>query len=72
MAMLRTNKCDVCGKTETEENFGDGWKGWSIINGIAAKKPMAGEKLTHENMNMSLCPEHTKKLADMITIMQEE
>ena len=42
MAMLRTNKCDVCGKTETEENFGDGWKGWSIINGIAAKKPMAG------------------------------
>ncbi|MCK5609644.1 hypothetical protein KAR91_47665 [Candidatus Pacearchaeota archaeon] len=72
MAMLRTNKCDVCGKEETETSYGIGWNGWSSISGIAAKEPLAGENLTHENMNMAICPEHTKKLADMITILQKE
>lgn len=72
MPMLRTNKCDVCGIAETESSYGIGWQGWSILNGIAAEKPKEGEPLTNENMSMTLCPQHTSELADILTKMQEE
>jgi len=72
MPTLRTNKCDVCGFSQTELDYGTGWKGWSIISGIAAKEPVVGEALTHENMNMALCPKHTLQLTDLLTVMQKE
>ena len=68
MAQLRAITCDVKGCTATcvEEDYGKGWPGWSILNGIAADKPKEGEPLTQANMQMTICPQHTVMIAEFI------
>lgn len=71
MAMNRTVKCDVCKKVEfTESEFGAGFPGWAILNGIAAVEPKEDEPLTEDNMKTYCCPECTKEITDHITELQ--
>ena len=72
MAMLRTAKCDICDRTETEKVYGSGWEGWAIIQGIAAVEPNKDEPLTTSNTSMMLCPHHKMNVAEFISKLQEE
>ena len=68
MAQRRAVTCDVkgCEATCVEEDYGKGWAGWGILNGIAAEKPEDGEPLTNENMQFISCPQHTAMIAKFI------
>ncbi len=72
MAMLRTAKCDICDRTETENVYGNGWEGWAIIQGIAAIEPDNDKPLTTENTSMMLCPHHKMNVAEFIDKLQED
>jgi len=72
MPMLRTGKCDLCERIETEKVYGSGWEGWCIIQGIAAKAPEDGVPLTTENTSMMLCPFHKDQVSEFINKLQEE
>ena len=54
MSILRTIKCDICGKTQTEENPNEGWAGWGSLQGV---------KFDGID-NPNLCPEHLEDIAD--------
>ena len=56
MPIVRTAKCNICGKEEAEAMYGVGWPGWMIVNGIA----LDGED------SVLLCPEHTALVATFI------
>lgn len=72
MPMVRTVQCDICEQRETENQYGNGWPGWAIISGIAAKTPKDNDSLTDENMRFILCPEHTSVVANILTNLQHE
>ncbi len=71
MPMVRTIQCDICEQTESEKEYGQGWPGWAIINGIAAKEPNDTKSLTQENMQFILCPEHTIDTSNFLTDLQD-
>lgn len=72
MGMVRTIQCDICEQTESEKEYGAGWPGWAIINGIAAVTPIKGESLTEENMRFILCPEHCGVVTNFLTDLQND
>ena len=56
MSILRTIKCDVCGKEQTEKTPNQGWSGWGALQGVKMD----------EIDNPNLCPEDLAKIADFI------
>ena len=56
MPMLRTFKCDLCDKTETEAEYGEGVNNWGQFNGI----------ILDGVSNPMMCPSHVKQVADVI------
>lgn len=58
MAEKRILTCDIpgCGFEQSEPNYGDGWAGWSTLQGISLNCVD----------NPFLCPDHTKQIADFI------
>ena len=71
MSILRTIRCDLCGKEETEKDNGAGWKGWAIIQGVSLKNPEDVQTYTFEHFNTTLCPEHTIILTKKITEIED-
>lgn len=71
MPIQRIVKCDTCGFEEKEKVFGEGWKGWAIINGIAAVQPRVNEPLTEANMKTHMCPKCSEDISKMISTLQK-
>lgn len=59
--ILRTIVCDVCGNEYRESGAGDGFPGWSGINGVALDG-------IHDP---KLCPECTKSVMNFVDSMKE-
>lgn len=60
MAMLRTVICSVCGKKETEQQHGVGWKGWVWVQGAS----LDGDD------QIWLCPDHMVRVMNFIDEMK--
>lgn len=60
--ILRTVKCCICGKEQTEFQPNEGWIGWSGIGGIA----IDGDENPH------LCPVHTAMVGDFLVNLKQE
>ena len=58
MAMLRTNKCDVCGKEETEKEYASGWKGWGQLHGVVDGQGAEG--------SLTLCPDDLRPVIELL------
>jgi len=65
MPMLRTIKCDVenCECCETENDYGIGWKGWAIVQGMSRKIVDQDQAERVEDTQLTLCPEHRLMVA---------
>ena len=56
MAILRTIRCDVCGKEEREAGENTGWPGWGGLQGI----------VFNGVANPNLCPDDLRKTAAFV------
>lgn len=66
MALVRTIKCDLCSAFFTEEDYGKGFPGWAIIQGISKHDPPTDRPLIHEDMQSTFCPKHKEAIAIFI------
>ena len=66
MPQVRTIGCDIpnCNETYTETEWGLGYPGWSIVQGICTKQDTKPEQPS--DMTSFLCPKHTHMLARAI------
>lgn len=71
--MLRNISCDIegCDCNETESDYGKGWKGWAIINGMSKNTAPKDRPITQEDMQLTLCPEHRLLVAKFIEGIDE-
>lgn len=74
MSLLRTIKCDIdnCDSQETETDYGKGWEGWAIIQGMSKNTKPTDRPITMEDMQLTLCPEHRLLVAQFIARVDEE
>jgi len=70
MLFSRKVSCDICNIKEEEKDFGLGWSGWAIINGIGATEPENEKSLTKENMELYLCPLCKIKVSEFLTVLK--
>lgn len=67
----RKATCDICGFTQAETQYGAGWTGWVIVNGIGAVEQVDGEILDNKHLETYVCPDHVEAMTQFITDMQE-
>lgn len=60
--ILRTIKCAICGKEQTEQSPNEGWIGWSGMLGIA----LDGDE------QPQFCPHDTAKIADFVDYLKQQ
>jgi hypothetical protein len=68
----RTVECEVCKERYTEPEFGLGFPGWAIIQGIASKEPADVNNIQPSDMTTFYCPRHTLDIANAIDEIIEE
>lgn len=71
MLQQRTIACDLCVERYTENEFGLGFPGWAIIQGIAPRKLKINEAPDSTNMTTCLCPKCKDEVAAVINHMQQ-
>ena len=54
MSILRTIRCDICGKEELEPATNAGWQGWGALHGVRL----------NDADNPNLCPDCLGKVAE--------
>ena len=61
--ILRTITCSVagCDATETEKDYGKGWDGWLMLQGV----------VLNDDPAPSLCPHHMAMTMDFIDSLEE-
>lgn len=62
MAILRTIRCDVCGRTETEAAPGTGWPGWGHLAGLVDDSVL----IEQPSNQVALCPEDLMAVAGFL------
>lgn len=62
MSILRAAKCTICGTEELEPQYGLGWDGWMMVDGISID----------DDQKVMLCPEHKTIVANYIDRVKEQ
>lgn len=61
MAIQRTIKCAICGKTEAEKQLNYGFPGWVSIHSV----------VLNDEANPTFCPEHKIEIMNFVDKLAE-
>ncbi len=72
MTILRTIKCDLCEDSHTEIDYGNGFPGWCIIQGISKLDATEDRPMVQEDTQSTFCPVHKELIARYIKKLNED
>lgn len=66
MSIRRVIKCEGCGTEYREADFGTGFPGWCIIQGVAKEPPPQDRPMRQEDGQSTFCPSCKMLVAEFL------